>query len=97
MSKKTNPRPNLKPLESDPIRRALKQYLADLEIIRDDPGGVTVTTSSDLRNSDNESRFLEWYAINAIVSGLGGRWIGATKWSRGHWRVPHENTAKRNY
>ena len=32
--------------------------------------------------------WLEWYAINKVINGLGGSWIAGNRFDKAHWRVP---------
>jgi hypothetical protein len=75
----------LKPLESDRVRRTLEPYLVILNFIHDDVGGSTVEYSGNL---DDDEGYLRWFKINRLINELGGSWRKATKYSRGHWRVP---------
>ncbi len=74
-------------MPSDPIRKALAPYLADLLFLREDAEGVIVKPVRDLHNSDDES-FLYWYKINDVIRKLGGSWVKDRKYTKGHWRIP---------
>jgi len=76
-------------MESDPVRKLLKPYLADLEILHDDPGGCTVAPWN-IEYCDSR-----WHEINDAIKQLDGSWIKATRFSKGHWRIPRlQNRAK---
>ena len=81
-----------RPMNHDPIRKALAPYLADLLFLREDAAGVTVKPVRDLHNSDDES-FLHWYKINDVIRKLGGSWVKDRKHTQGHWRIPKEPPA----
>ena len=60
--------------------------MADLEILRDDPGG-TVTFHGNLE--DNET-YLYWYKINDLITHKpSGTWIHESKYTKAHWRIPN--------
>jgi hypothetical protein len=80
-------------MHSDPIRKALEPYMADLEIRRDYLQGLMVAFHGD-RDKD-DATWLRWYKINSRINRLGGRWVKATRWERAHWRIPRE-TQKRD-
>jgi hypothetical protein len=72
-------------MHRDPIRKALEPYMADVDILHDDPGGVTV---KPYRDSTDDKSFLRWYEINSTINRLGGSWVKATRFTEGHWRIP---------
>ncbi len=73
-----------RPMDRGPLRKALAPYLSDLEFHREHSAGTTVKPFRDLRNSDDES-FLYGYKINDVINGLGGCWVAASTYVKGHW------------
>jgi hypothetical protein len=63
-----------RPMDQDPIRKALAPYLSDLLFLREDAAGVLVKPVRNLRDSDDES-FLYWYKTNDAIRKLGGTWV----------------------
>lgn len=78
-----------RPMDSDAIREALAPYLADVDILRYDVGGCTV---KPFRSFEDDEGFLRWYEINDAINKLGGSWIRATKYTKGHWRIPRDQS-----
>ena len=73
---------NPRPMDHDAIRKALEPYLSNLDIIRDDVGGCTITPCRI------EFRDDKWYKVDDAIKKLGGSWVMATKFTRGYWRIP---------
>ncbi|MGA3297097.1 MAG: hypothetical protein ABSD41_06560 [Candidatus Bathyarchaeia archaeon] len=72
---------NPRPMDHDAIRKALEPYLSNLDIIRDDVGGCTITP---YRIEFQDDR---WDEINDAIKKLDGSWVKATKFTRGYWRI----------
>jgi hypothetical protein len=68
-------------MDHDAIRKALEPYLSNLDIIRDDVGGCTITP---YRIEFQDDR---WDEINDAIKKLDGSWVKATKFTRGYWRI----------
>ncbi len=69
-------------MNHDPVRKALEPYLPDLEFLQESAAGCTVASHNIEFRSDR------WYDITKIVRGLGGDWVKANKFMKGHWRIP---------
>lgn len=74
---------------TDKIRKALERFLPDLLFVRDDVGGCVVKY---LGTRESDQGWLQWFAINRIVTGLGGRWIPGNRFDREHWRIPQNGS-----
>ncbi len=74
----------------DAIRKALEPYLTNLDILRDDVAGYTVTFDKPFRHPRelDDNTFVVWYKVNEIITRLGGSWVTATRFTKAHWRIP---------
>ncbi|MGD0425056.1 MAG: hypothetical protein ABSA92_16625 [Candidatus Bathyarchaeia archaeon] len=77
-------------MESDPIRRQLKSFLADLFFVHDVPG-----QSYTIAPVKIELWSEKWHQVNDIIEKLGGGWVKSTKFSNGHWRIPRCTSLER--
>lgn len=75
-------------MNHDAIRKALAPYLSDVDILRDDVAGVTVKPFRDSLHDESDESFLRWFEIDRAIGKLGGTWMRATKYTKGHWRIP---------
>jgi len=67
---------------NDKVRKALEPFLPNLLIFQEGSTGCTV--ASNKINFRDE----QWYEVTKIVRGLGGDWVNAHKFMKGHWRIP---------